>query len=63
MLANRLRGRRAPAVVREPLAIDALGAMAVDLPRLAQFAAGATVARAASLEMHGDPLCYNESVT
>ena len=40
-------------MIGEPLAILALGAEAVALPRLAQFAPGATIARAASFMMHG----------
>lgn len=40
-------------MIGEPLAILALGADAVNLPRLAQFAPGTTVARTASFMMHG----------
>ena len=40
-------------MIGKPLAVLALGADAVDLPRLAQFAPGTAVARTASFMMHG----------
>ena len=41
-----------PPMIGKPLAVLALGAEAVALPRFAQLAPGATVARAASFMMH-----------
>src|SRR5690606_26410570 len=45
-------GGNAPAMVTERLAILALVANAIGLPRLAQLAAGAATSRPASLVMH-----------
>jgi len=43
----------APPMIGEPLPILAFGAVPVDLPRLAQLAPGAGVARAVTFMMHG----------
>ena len=45
--------RIAPPVIGKPLAIGPLGAVAVDLSPLAQFAPGATVACTTTFVMHG----------
>ena len=41
-------------MIGKPLAVLALRTEAVALPRFAQFAPGATIARAASFIMHGN---------
>jgi len=50
--ASRQRGVTA-AMIAEPLPAEAVGGIAVDLPRLAELAPGAQVARALSFMMHG----------
>jgi hypothetical protein len=44
--------RKTTAVVGELFAFAALGAIAVDLPRLAELAAGTLVSRSMALEVH-----------
>lgn len=46
------RGEPTTPIVRELLALDTLGAEAVDLPGFAQLAAGPTIPRPASFVMH-----------
>jgi hypothetical protein len=53
VVSHVLRGGHTPAMIAEPLAVRPLGAKSVDFPRLAQFAAGASVARAFAFVIHG----------